>query len=418
MSKKIPHYIYLLRKSENVRCHDDIYKIGQTDNVKQRFNSAEYRHAEIILTARVTNAYFAEQRLIELFNFEFENVPKCGREYFKGNIDQMCDVFLQVAKEYRFTKDNNENPSNELADDVSTNKYKEKSDMLKQKEEFLKEKERLLHMRETLQAQNDQINTRKLYIEDLVKRYDQIPQYLAAQNLNNELLQQQKEQQRHNNDLLQEQNELYIKILERNKLIEICLINGISESDIQLLSNCHDKLVLCIEKLEKLQEVYGYKLLQTYFPKFLESLEMIMSDIKAILYADITNMPKNETKIAPTNNSKLASTNNEQFDTELEDTLNNEQSNDESDETDLSEEEKTIESFFKFIYDTKPRWYKEGGLVSMETLEKAYNNYFGVETPRNIISRNLNQKMFVYSERTNKSVNKKLVPFKELKKHF
>jgi hypothetical protein len=79
---------------------------------------------------------------------------------------------------------------------------------------------------------------------------------------------------------------------------------------------------------------------------------------------------------------------------------------------------KTLKTFFKHIYDNKPKWYKEGQLVRMSVIEEAYNDYFGGITPRNIISRNLNQKMFLASERTNKSVNKKLVYLNELRRYF
>lgn len=85
---------------------------------------------------------------------------------------------------------------------------------------------------------------------------------------------------------------------------------------------------------------------------------------------------------------------------------------------DNSGESKTIKKFFKHIYESRPKWYKEGQLVSMSVIEKAYNDYFGGVTPKNIISRNLNQKMFLTSERTSKTVNKRLVYFNELRKYF
>lgn len=88
-----------------------------------------------------------------------------------------------------------------------------------------------------------------------------------------------------------------------------------------------------------------------------------------------------------------------------------------NDNDDLNDR-KTLKKFFKYIYDNKPKWFKEGQLINMSIIEKEYNNYFGGITPRNIISRNLNQKLFTNGERTNKSVNKRLVSFNELKALF
>lgn len=80
---------------------------------------------------------------------------------------------------------------------------------------------------------------------------------------------------------------------------------------------------------------------------------------------------------------------------------------------------KTLETFYKHIYDTKPKWYKENGIVEIGVIEKAYRSYFNDEsTDLTIISRKLNGSLFTKASRKNSIVRKQLVSYETLKTAF
>lgn len=84
-------------------------------------------------------------------------------------------------------------------------------------------------------------------------------------------------------------------------------------------------------------------------------------------------------------------------------------------------EKKTLKSFYKFIYDTKPDWYEEGTFVPVETIVDAYREYFNDEnTHKSHISKYLRGGIFIKSSRFGPEgkIKKKLYTFEELKKHF
>lgn len=80
---------------------------------------------------------------------------------------------------------------------------------------------------------------------------------------------------------------------------------------------------------------------------------------------------------------------------------------------------KTIKSFIKYIYDTKPAWYLEDQFVDMDVIEEEYKTYFNDNTTtKNMVSRLLKDKIFSKSSRTNGITKKKLFPYTILKTLF
>lgn len=79
---------------------------------------------------------------------------------------------------------------------------------------------------------------------------------------------------------------------------------------------------------------------------------------------------------------------------------------------------KTLKSFYKFIYDTKPEWYKENKQVDFSVIESAYRKYFNDDdTSNKVISRQLNNKIFTQGDSNKKRDSKKLlIKYIELKK--
>jgi len=82
-------------------------------------------------------------------------------------------------------------------------------------------------------------------------------------------------------------------------------------------------------------------------------------------------------------------------------------------------DKKTLQSFYKHIYDTRPEWYKEDGLVPIKVIENAYREYFDdYNIKAHMISRYLNGNIFKPASSTQRSHNKKLVTYDTLKLLF
>jgi hypothetical protein len=80
---------------------------------------------------------------------------------------------------------------------------------------------------------------------------------------------------------------------------------------------------------------------------------------------------------------------------------------------------KSIKTFCKYLYETKPEWYIEDTFVTINTIETAYRDYFNdYDTAKSMISRQLNGILFNRNMRTNGITKKKLVSFDILKNHF
>jgi len=78
---------------------------------------------------------------------------------------------------------------------------------------------------------------------------------------------------------------------------------------------------------------------------------------------------------------------------------------------------KSIKSFCKYIYDTKPSWYIESKYVSLCDIENAYRNYFDDnDIALSMISKKLKGSIFTNSTRINNITKKKLVSYSVLQK--
>lgn len=82
-------------------------------------------------------------------------------------------------------------------------------------------------------------------------------------------------------------------------------------------------------------------------------------------------------------------------------------------------EKKTLRTFYKFIYDTRPDWYEENKFVEMEIIADAYREYFNEsEIQSSVISKKLNGELFTKSTRSKGTTKKKLHAFEILRDHF
>lgn len=88
-------YIYLIREREFVNTKEKIYKVGRTDSYDVRSRLKSYpADSEVIFFINVDNSKEIEKRLLKEFDKYFENLPKIGREYYRGNKDQMVHVII------------------------------------------------------------------------------------------------------------------------------------------------------------------------------------------------------------------------------------------------------------------------------------------------------------------------------------
>jgi len=85
----------------------------------------------------------------------------------------------------------------------------------------------------------------------------------------------------------------------------------------------------------------------------------------------------------------------------------------------INSEIKTIKSFCKYLYETKPSWYVENGFVSFDLIDKAYRQYFNdYITQCMVLSRSLKSSLFIKTARVNQITKKKLVSYSTLKTMF
>jgi hypothetical protein len=76
---------------------------------------------------------------------------------------------------------------------------------------------------------------------------------------------------------------------------------------------------------------------------------------------------------------------------------------------------KTISTFCRHIYDTKPDWFKEGNFVELDHIENAYKEYFGNEDVlSSVIAKQL--KGVLYTESSRKTKDGKTKTYKKLVK--
>lgn len=80
---------------------------------------------------------------------------------------------------------------------------------------------------------------------------------------------------------------------------------------------------------------------------------------------------------------------------------------------------KTLKTFYKHIFDTRPNWYVENAMTEMEHIADAYKTYFNDQISRTTdISKRLKGGIFLTGTRTSGVIYKKLVTYNELQKLF
>ena len=100
-------YVYLIQTEEFVKSGEPVYKIGKTKQLNYtRFK--QYDTGSIQLYQSICkNSDDMERKIITLFNSKYER--HCGKEYFKGNYNDMLDDISELVKNERLMTDIIEN---------------------------------------------------------------------------------------------------------------------------------------------------------------------------------------------------------------------------------------------------------------------------------------------------------------------
>ena len=91
-------YIYLIHVRENVRCKENVYKVGYSDHFSQRVRS--YKKGSCLMwSCRVANGSgpTAEGAILDKFKDVFKQRREFGTEYFEGNYKQMIATMQSIA---------------------------------------------------------------------------------------------------------------------------------------------------------------------------------------------------------------------------------------------------------------------------------------------------------------------------------
>lgn len=81
--------IYLIREREFLRFDEDIYKIGRTSQKGLKRFNAYPKGSELYINFPSKNIIDDERQLIRIFDEKYEQMPKCGREYYLGDLNSM-----------------------------------------------------------------------------------------------------------------------------------------------------------------------------------------------------------------------------------------------------------------------------------------------------------------------------------------
>lgn len=98
---KLGEYIYLIQERESIRCNDNIFKIGMSE---QRVPMKRLHHypkgSKLWIMVIVDNASEAEKDLLKIFRSKYQNATNVGSEYFYGNPKDMINTIIEYQRNH------------------------------------------------------------------------------------------------------------------------------------------------------------------------------------------------------------------------------------------------------------------------------------------------------------------------------
>jgi hypothetical protein len=109
--KSTSGYIYLLQEREFSRLNEPTYKLGATTQTLAG-RLGQYPKGSIIIVAfNVNDCFKIEERLKIIFEHKFHQCTEYGKEYFRGDLDEMkyiiSDVILRSYNSFPSKRDQN-----------------------------------------------------------------------------------------------------------------------------------------------------------------------------------------------------------------------------------------------------------------------------------------------------------------------
>jgi hypothetical protein len=92
-------YIYIIYEREFRISGWPLYKIGRTQNPITRMNGYS-KDSIMVYLHMCTNHVIAEKNLINIFKTKFIKHPKCGNEYFEGDLADMQSVINEYITKH------------------------------------------------------------------------------------------------------------------------------------------------------------------------------------------------------------------------------------------------------------------------------------------------------------------------------
>ena len=90
-------FMYLLQTRESIRLEENVYKIGKTHNIEQRFS--QYPKGSILHKKfRVSDRHLSERVMLREFNEKFKRRDDMGNEYFEKDLHKMLNIFEEFEK--------------------------------------------------------------------------------------------------------------------------------------------------------------------------------------------------------------------------------------------------------------------------------------------------------------------------------
>ncbi len=95
---------YIIQEREFIRSGNPVYKIGKTFQTMMERLAGYPKGSEIIISYEVIDSLYVESLIIAKFREKFERQNDIGREYFKGDKNEMIDLFYKICSENKNKK--------------------------------------------------------------------------------------------------------------------------------------------------------------------------------------------------------------------------------------------------------------------------------------------------------------------------
>ena len=94
----IIHYIYLLQTKYSIDKKEQVYKIGRTNQTNFK-RILQYPHHTVVLHQTVcSDSVYYEYQIIKLFKEKYIQIHEYGKEYFKGDFNDMINDINTIIK--------------------------------------------------------------------------------------------------------------------------------------------------------------------------------------------------------------------------------------------------------------------------------------------------------------------------------